>query len=171
MFALEDGIGLSQTPKSGVMTTQITNRFIRIVAIAVLVPILASCATKPRTVLWDSSELQTQIDKKKLVMRFWSDYLRRSDGKYDWAIKYRIRAENRGGTGWHTVPELYSVSYKVLIELPQGTSTISGSPNVDGAKSNENEFYYLNTTLPTFKSKTITGVRYGGPSGISRTWP
>lgn len=152
---------------------QITNRFIRIVAIAVLVPILASCATRDTggTVIWDSTELQDQIDKKKLVMRFWSNYVRRSNGTYDWAIRYRIRAENRGSFGWHTVPELHSVSFKVVIELPQGTSTISRSPNVDRKESNGDQVFFNTTTLPTFKSKTITGVRYGGPSGISRTWP
>ena len=121
--------------------------------------------------MWDSSELQTQIEKKKLVMRFWSEYLRRTDGTYDWAIKYRIRAENRGITGWHTVPELYSVRFQVVGELPQGSFTISGSPNVDGERSKEDQLFYHTPTLPTFKSMTIRGDRYGGPSGISRTWP
>lgn len=154
---------------------QLINRFIRIVAIAVLVPILAGCPKafndSAGTVIWDSSELQDQIDKKKLVMKFWSNYLQRSDGTYDWAIRYRIRAENRGPTGWHTVPELYSVSFIVVVQLPQGVSTIGRSPSVDGQESKEEQLFYNTKTLPTFKSMTITGVRYGGPSGISRTWP
>ncbi len=157
---------------------QVTRRFFNIGTIAIVVPTFASCARKYDSatgVLWDSSELQTQSGSEKLVMRYWADYRALNGGLYEWSVRYRIRAENHSAVlGWHTVPKLFSVSMHGVAHVPsQGTVTINRSPNIDGLKESGDQYVgpSLTTVLPTFTGLTITGVRYGGPSGISRTWP
>lgn len=171
---------VSNLPNLLVMTMQFPNRHIGALAIVFLMPILASCVSHPSTatVVWDSGELQTQIgdknkNKKKLVMRFWQDYLQKSNGTYDWAIRYSIRAENHNlvGSGWHTVSELYSIAFTVVVHTPQGNATVTNSINLIGVDSKEDAYYFNTSTLPTTVSKTVTGSRYGGSSGISITWP
>jgi hypothetical protein len=158
---------------------QITNQKIRTVAIAVLMPIFASCATKSTlqtdgTIGWDSSELQTQIDKKKLIMRVYYVYLKKSNNWCQWAIVYTLRAEDKNISGWHSVKELYSFTFNAAIDIPGwGGRTLNTSIPLGGESwiMEDLLFNEASPSCPNFISITATGSRYGGPSGISRTWP
>ncbi|HEV7509109.1 MAG TPA: hypothetical protein VGS07_29810 [Thermoanaerobaculia bacterium] len=161
---------------------QMRNRFISFVAIAIVLPIIANCACRPptATIGWDSGELQTQTgdknsNKKKLVMRVYYSYAQQRNGSYDWDVQYSMKAEdhNQSGSGWHQVNQLYSFRFNAVFELPAGTATINKSRDLTGVASPHGELlvHYNTAALPVFKSKTATGSRSGGPSGLSITWP
>jgi hypothetical protein len=165
---------------------QMTIRFISTVALAVVMSITPKCnsgsgqgGSDQRGTGWDSGELQKQIgnknsDKRKLVMRVWYDYAQQSNGSYNWMVKYSMTAENHNqlGSGWHQVSDLSSFTFNAVIELPNGVATINETRNLEGKSYYEGNLGLHNTAvLPVFKSKTATGSRSGGPSGISITWP
>lgn len=164
---------------------QMTNQFICTVAIAVAM-ITPKCNSGTGqsgefTTGWDSGELQTQIGnengiKRKLVMKVWHTYQQKSNGSYEWFVLYSMKAEdhNQSGNGWHQVKKLSAFTFKAVVELPNGVMTINKSENlVDVSSPHERVVlaHYNTIGLPFFKSKTATGSRFGGPSGISITWP
>ncbi len=157
-----------------------------LLASAVLVPMLTSCAGSAPTVGkwqtgWDSGVIQVQegsknVDKKKLVMRIWYEYLPYSDGTYLWRVSCSTWAEDhdRFGNGWHKVKELYSIGYELQYNIQALNYTASDYKDVKGYES-----YYLDlatgyalssTQLPVFHAKTVTVTRNNGGTGLSKTW-
>ncbi len=171
---------------------KITRNTIPTVALAIALPVLfggAKCSTTgtgafgPMTTGWDSTELQTQIgdrnrDKKKLVMRYWYAYGPHTGGGYEWYVVYSLRAEDHNtiGSGWHSVSELYSFNYSFTYTQGNAPITKSGTKSLDHASAQDSVVLYSEivpsaSLLPSFVSESATGQRYGGPSGISLSWP
>ena len=128
---------------------------------------------------WRSGEIQNQIgtknkDKKKLVMDIWYEYFHDTAQTYLWSVRYRLKAEDKKlvGSGWNLVGSLVSIAYN--IKYKQGTAaavikaaTVSLSGQSDATGTLFSGTAASTAHLPNFISKTVTGVRSGGPSGIS----
>jgi hypothetical protein len=132
--------------------------------------------------LWDSGELQQQIgsknkDKKKIVMRVWCEYFQDTATSYSWSVQCSLKAENKKliGPGWELVNKLASVSYNFIYKLGSAApvtkaSTITFNNRSDTTAQLIGGSVSSAALLPQFLTRQVTGVRSGGPSGISLTW-